>query len=240
MHSLTSQHLTDLAPGEWTEALVLSPHGHVEHHLTLVDDGTTTWAHVESGTAPALVGYLDSMRFMLRVEVADVTPSYAVLSLSATGDRIVERERLEQAVDEAGLPVVGHDAWEALRVAAGRPRLGFETDHRTIPHEVGWIGPAVHLDKGCYRGQETVARVHNLGRPPRRLVLLHLDGTSETLPPPHTPVELEERQVGFLGTAVHHADLGPIALAVIKRSTADDAHLMVAGMAAKSERLVDA
>jgi folate-binding protein YgfZ len=240
MHSLTSQHLTDLAPGEWTEALVLSPHGHVEHHLTLIDDGTTVLAHVEPGTAPALVGYLDSMRFMLRVEVADVTPSYAVLSLSATGDRIVERERLEQAVDQAGLPVVGHDAWEALRVAAGRPRLGFETDHRTIPHEVGWIGPAVHLDKGCYRGQETVARVHNLGRPPRRLVLLHLDGTSETLPPPHTPVELEERQVGFLGTAVHHADLGPIALAVIKRSTADDAHLMVAGMAAKSERLVDA
>ena len=244
LHSLTSQHLTALPAGVWTEALVLSPHGHVEHDIRLVDDGDTTWLHVEPGTAPALVGYLESMRFMLRVEVADVTASYAVLSdIEPTGfadatDRLVRRESLPDEIGDRAL--AGHDAWEALRVAAGVPRLGFETDHRTIPHEIGWIGSAVHLDKGCYRGQETVARVHNLGRPPRRLVLLHLDGTSETLPPPGTAVTDGDRAVGFLGTAVHHADLGPIALAVIKRSTADDAHLMVEGMAAKAERLVDA
>ena len=244
LHSLTSQHLTELPAGEWTEALVLSPHGHVEHDIRLVDDGETTWLHVEPGTAPALVAYLDSMRFMLRVEVADVTSSYAVLTEVPAGgiegavDRVVPRSSLVAEVGDRQL--AGHDAWEALRVAAGVPRLGFETDHRTIPHEVGWIGPAVHLDKGCYRGQETVARVHNLGRPPRRLVLVHLDGTSETLPPPGTDVTVDDRVVGFLGTAVHHAELGPIALAVIKRSTADDAHLMVAGMAAKAERLVDA
>ena len=244
LHSLTSQHLTALPTGQWTEALVLSPHGHVEHDIRLVDDGESTWMHVEPGTAPALVTYLDSMRFMLRVEVEDVTASYAVLTavppagIEAAEDRIVARDKLAAEVGNQAL--AGHDAWEALRVAAGLPRLGFETDHRTIPHEVGWIGPAVHLDKGCYRGQETVARVHNLGRPPRRLVLLHLDGTSEQLPPPSTDVTLDERSVGFLGTAVHHAELGPIALAVIKRSTADDAHLMVAGMAAKVERLVDA
>ena len=244
LHSLTSQHLTSLSPGRWTEALVLSPHGHVEHHMRLVDDGDATWLHVEPGTAPALVSYLDSMRFMMRVEVEDLTSSYAVLTVvPPTGiedadDRLVARDALAAEVGEQSL--AGHDAWEALRVAAGIPRLGFETDHRTIPHEVGWIGPAVHLDKGCYRGQETVARVHNLGRPPRRLVLLHLDGTSETLPPPGTEVSVDERSVGFLGTAVHHAELGPIALAVIKRSTSDDAHLMVAGMAAKAERLVDA
>jgi folate-binding protein YgfZ len=109
------------------------------------------------------------------------------------------------------------------------PRLGFETDHRTIPHEVGWIGSAVHLDKGCYRGQETVARVHNLGRPPRRLVLLHLSGASDELPPAGTPVELDGRAVGFLGTAVHHHELGPVALAVVKRAVPDDAELSVAG-----------
>jgi len=244
LHSLTSQHLEALPAGEWTEALVLSPHGHVEHHMTLVDDGEATWMHVEPGTAAALVGYLDSMRFMLRVEVSDVSTSYAVLTRldgdAAPADELVERSSLVEHVDASGLPLVGLGAFEALRVAAGRPRLGFETDHRTIPHEIGWIGVAVHLDKGCYRGQETVARVHNLGRPPRRLVLLHLDGTQDTLPPPHTPVELDGRAVGFLGTAVHHADLGPIALAVVKRQTADDAHLLVAGMAAKAERLVDA
>ena len=247
LHSLTSQHLTSLAPGEWTDALVLSPHGHVEHHLRLVDDGETTWIHVEPGTAAALTSYLDSMRFMLRVEVTDVTAEWAVVSTvrppgsAATfvDDEVVPRAELAARLESAELPLVGHGALEALRVGAGVPRLGFETDHRTIPHEVGWIGPAVHLDKGCYRGQETVARVHNLGRPPRRLVLLHLDGTQETLPPPHTPIELDGRPVGFLGTAVHHADLGPIALGVVKRATADDAHLLVAGMAAKAERLVD-
>ena len=244
LHSLTSQHLTELVPGQWVEALVLSPHGHVEHHLDLVDDGEASWMHVEPGTADALVAYLDSMRFMLDVVVENVTASHAVVTVvdgdGVTGpqDRIVDRASLEATVDDAGVPLVGHDAWEAWRVAAGLPRLGFETDHRTIPHEVGWIGAAVHLDKGCYRGQETVARVHNLGRPPRRLVLLHLDGTSETLPPPGTAVELDGRAVGFLGTAVHHAEQGPIALAVVKRTTADDAHLMVAGMAAKAERLV--
>ncbi len=246
LHSLTSQHLTELPAGEWTDALVLSPHGHVEHHLRLVDDGATTWVHVEPGTASGLASYLDSMRFMLRVEVAVATDSWAVLTvLHGSGgtpgeDLFVPRGELAARVDRAGLPPAGHDAFEALRVAAGIPRLGFETDHRSIPHELGWIGPAVHLDKGCYRGQETVARVHNLGRPPRRLVLVHLDGTQENLPPPHTPVEVDGRAVGFLGTAVHHAELGPIALAVIKRSTPDDAHLMIAGMAAKADRLVDA
>ncbi|MDQ1748518.1 MAG: tRNA-modifying protein YgfZ, partial [Frankiaceae bacterium] len=133
-------------------------------------------------------------------------------------------------------------AYEALRIEGHRPRLGFETDHRTIPHEIGWLATAVHLDKGCYRGQETVARVHNLGRPPRRLVLLHLDGTQEELPAPGGPVEAvgADRPVGFLGTAVHHAELGPIALAVVKRQVPDDAQLVVEGMAAAIEPLVPA
>ncbi len=223
LHSLTSQHLERLAPGESTEALVLSPHGHVEHHLVLTDDGTTTWVDVEPGTGEALRGYLDSMRFMLRVEVTSATPEWAVLTVggrqrpsydaivAAAGpdavvrqlpwgvDLVLPRSAVAAVVDALRLPVVGLGAFEALRVAAGRPRLGRETDHRSIPHELGWIGVAVHLEKGCYRGQETVARVHNLGRPPRRLVRLHLDGTQETLPPAGTPVELDGRARRFPG-----------------------------------------
>jgi folate-binding protein YgfZ len=129
----------------------------------------------------------------------------------------------------AGAQPAGAWAWEALRVAARRPRLGFETDHRTIPHEVYWIGTAVHLDKGCYRGQETVARVQNLGRPPRRLVLVYLSGERDELPPAGTPVESEGRAVGFLGTAAYHHELGPIALAVVKRTVPDEAALAIAG-----------
>ena len=243
LHSLTSQHLETLPVGEVREALILSPHGHVEHHLVVEDDGEATWLMVEPGTSTALVGYLESMRFMLRVAVTDETSNVAVLSVLDNGswsDRRVARDDVGAAVEAAGLPLAGLGAYEAMRVASHRPRLGFETDHRTIPHEVGWIGAAVHLDKGCYRGQETVARVHNLGRPPRRLVFAHLDGTDDELPAPHTPIELDGRAVGFLGTAVQHAELGPVALAVVKRQTPDDALLTVSGMALKAERVVDA
>lgn len=82
LHDLTSQHLTGLGVGEATEALVLSPQGRVQHHLTLVDDGSAVWAHVEPGAAADLAGYLDSMRFMLRVEVVDLSAEYAVLTLA--------------------------------------------------------------------------------------------------------------------------------------------------------------
>ena len=243
LHSLTSQHLETLPPGEVRQALILSPHGHVEHHLVLWDDGATTWLTVEPGTAEHLVEYLRSMRFMLRVEIEDVSASFAVLTEVSDGvarDVLVPRAEVAQRAAASDLPLVGHGAWEARRVGLRVPRLGFETDHRTIPHEVGWIGVAVHLNKGCYRGQETVARVHNLGRPPRRLVFGHLDGTSEVLPPAHVSVDLDGKSVGFLGTAVQHAELGPVALAVIKRAVADDAELTVAGMAMKTERVVDA
>ena len=112
----------------------------------------------------------------------------------------------------AGVRPAGVWAYEAHRVAALRPRLGVDTDERTIPHEVGWIGGpgegAVHLDKGCYRGQETVARVHNLGRPPRMLALLHLDGSADR-PATGDPVLAGGRAVGRVGTVVDHVDLGP-------------------------------
>lgn len=120
----------------------------------------------------------------------------------------------------AGVRPSGLWTYEAQRVVALRPRLGVDTDERTIPHEVGWIGGpgigAVHLDKGCYRGQETVARVHNLGKPPRMMALLHLDGSTDR-PTTGDAVTAGGRAVGRLGTVVDHADLGPIALALLKR-----------------------
>lgn len=128
----------------------------------------------------------------------------------------------------AGVRPAGVWAYEAHRVAALRPRLGVDTDEKTIPHEVGWIGRAVHLDKGCYRGQETVARVYNLGRPPRMLVLLHLDGSGER-PQSGDPVLADGRPVGRLGTVVDHAELGPVALALLKRGLPADTELTTGG-----------
>jgi folate-binding protein YgfZ len=271
LHSICSQHVSSLSDGDATEALVLSPHGHVEQHWQMTELDSTVWIDSEPGTLADVLGYLHKMQFLKRVEPADVSAEWALLSLvgpaTATvlalaglptpeqpgravaingggfvrrmawpgpdaADLLVPRARAQgviAALVGAGAHHAGLWAFEALRVEARRPRLGLETDHRTIPHEVGWIGSAVHLDKGCYRGQETVARVQNLGKPPRRLVLLHLSGESDALPEPGTAVELDGRTVGFLGTALHHFDLGPIALAAIKRTLPDDARLQIAG-----------
>jgi tRNA-modifying protein YgfZ len=269
LHSICSQHVSNLADGESTEALVLSPHGHVEQHWQLTERDGTVWLDVEPGMADDALGYLQKMRFLKRVEPSEVSDEWAVIglvgpaadavlvaaghtppttraiALSAGGfarrtpwgdvDLVVPRARLADEITglvAAGAAPAGLWAYDAKRVEARRPRLRFETDHRTIPHEVGWIDTAVHLDKGCYRGQETVARVQNLGRPPRRLVLVHLAGESDVLPDVGTSVELAGRSVGFLGTAVQHHELGPVALAVIKRSIPDDAELTVAGSSA--------
>ena len=226
LHSLLSQHLSDLQPGVWTQALVLSPQGHVEHHLQLIDDGEAVLAHLEPGTAEDLIEFLGRMQFMLRVEVTDVTAQYAVVADPTP--RLLRRAELASYDG----PLAGIGAYEALRVERREPRLGVDTDHRTIPHEVGWLTSAVHLDKGCYRGQETVARVHNLGRPPRRMVLLHLDGSDSDLPATGDAVTLDGRDVGRVGTAVRHHELGPVALALVKSKVADDAVLAVGPQAA--------
>ncbi|WP_031508112.1 YgfZ/GcvT domain-containing protein [Streptomyces megasporus] len=260
LHLLLTQHVSELEPGRATEALILSPHGHVEHALYLVDDGSTVWIHVEPGTQEALISYLESMKFFYRVEVRDATAEYAVVHLPAGSitetpegavvretpygrDVFLPRGELESFAASHG-PLIGALALEALRVEAHRPRLGLETDHRTIPHEVGWIGTAVHLDKGCYRGQETVARVHNLGRPPRRLVFLHLDGSEVHLPGHGTPIRLasdgeEGRQLGFVTTSARHHELGPIALALVKRNVPVDAELLAGDTAAAQEVVVE-
>ena len=259
LHSITTQSLEKLAAGDTAEALILSPNGHVEHQLTLTDDGTAVWAHVEPGTAGPLLEFLESMRFMLRVEPADVSADYGVLTLMGPGrpdppaaaaaalsapfqmDLVVAREQLAglaAGLRSGGAELAGMWAYEALRIAAWRPRLGLDTDHKTIPHEVGWIETAVHLSKGCYRGQETVARVHNLGHPPRRLVFLHLDGSADALPAHGDPVELAGASVGFVGSAARHYELGPIALALIKRTVPVDSALSAAGIAAAQEVIV--
>lgn len=259
LHDLSSQHLSALPPHTATQALLLTAQGRAEHHLALVDDGEAVWAHVEPGTAAALTAFLESMRFMLRVEPADLSETYAVLTLCGPQaadlvpadsrsrgagteiDLFVPRDELADVTERlvaAGARPAGLWAYDALRIAAHRPRLGVDTDERTIPHETGWIGSAVHLDKGCYRGQETVARVHNLGRPPRRLVMLHLDGSADRLPAPGADVELDGRRVGRMGSAQRHYELGPIGLALVKRNTPTDAALLADGVAANQEIIV--
>ncbi|UJP40155.1 CAF17-like 4Fe-4S cluster assembly/insertion protein YgfZ [Cellulomonas palmilytica] len=288
LHSITTAQLADLPPRTSTELLVLSPHGHVEHAAAVVDDGEATWLVTQ--TPAALAAWLDRMKFMLRVEIADVTDEWAAIGepvaaeggddepvtwrdpwpqVTAGGTRygpapdehpgadrawrlvLVPRADLAREVaarEATGWPLAGTWASEALRVEAWRPRAAFEVDHRTIPHELDWLRTAVHLHKGCYRGQETVARVHNLGRPPRRLVFLHLDGSGHLLPEAGAAVHETTgtpgepgREVGRVTSVARHHELGPVALAVVKRSLATDVELLVAcegGVVAAGQEVV--
>lgn len=245
LHSLTTQHLEKLAPGIWQQALILDPQGHIEHQFYLVDDGGTSWLMVDPGRAAALIEHLQKMKFMLRVDVRDASAEYAVLRAPGIADEfggpfaLVPRTELAQMRETFAATALQVGTWalDAERVAAGRVRIGFETDYKSIPNELGLLNKAVHMNKGCYRGQETVAKIANLGNPPRRLVLLHLDGSVVTVPPTGADVEKDGVKVGYVGTVARHYELGTIALAVVKRNTPVEAILTVDGIPASQEVL---
>ena len=138
-----------------------------------------------------------------------------------------EEQRMADAAARGELELAGLAAADALRVAAWRPRWTTDVDERALPHELDWLRTAVHLDKGCYRGQETIAKVHNLGHPPRRLVALQLDGSGSVLPEHGAAVRLGDDAVGIVTSAALHYEEGPIALAVVRRTTPVDAALTV-------------
>ncbi|MBM6620222.1 folate-binding protein YgfZ [Micrococcaceae bacterium RIT802] len=261
LNNLSSQLLLGLEPGRSTEALFLTLQGRVEYDCHVVDDGETTWLVVEGAEAGPLAAWLDSMRFMLRVEIHDASEQWAVLGAGApmatlsahpswqdpwpgvsiggyaySGaehpaagrvwiEYLVPRDELESAVGD--LPLAGTMAAEALRIAAWRPRVSTDADEKTIPHELDLLRTAVHLEKGCYKGQETIARVHNLGHPPRRIVFLHLDGSVHTHPAVGSEVRLGEKVVGKVTSVALHYEAGPIALATIRRNTDPAATLTV-------------
>lgn len=253
LDSITSQQL-QLAPGESTEDLLLSPNGKIEQAMKLVDDGESLWIIVDPGARAALAEFLLRMRFMRQVEIIE-RDDLAVVGVSGDLEPpagVTWRDSWPNVVDggvrygdylpdadwqwaetivaaDAELSadaVAGSTAYEAARIAAGRPSAA-DIDDRAIPHELDWLTTAVHLTKGCYRGQETVAKVHNLGAPPRRITLLHLDGSDSVMPVPGAEVRLGDKQVGHITSSAYHHELGPIALALLKRATDPEAQLTV-------------
>lgn len=246
LHDLTTQFLNGLGVAIWKSAMILDPRGHIEYQFNLVDDDTTTWIVLDPGYSEALLTYLTKMKFMLRVDVRDASAEYAVLRAPGKSTEIggpfalVLRSEVAKmsAIFSEVATQVGTWALDAERVADGRPRIGFDTDHKSIPNEIGVLDGAVHMNKGCYRGQETVAKIFNLGNPPRRLVMLHLDGSDVAFPAQGTKVENDGVVVGFIGTVARHFELGTIALAVIKRNTPIDAILTVDGTPASQEVIV--
>jgi folate-binding protein YgfZ len=246
LHDLTTQFVSDLQPGVWMANMILDAKGHVEFQFNVVDDGATTFLVLDPGYSSQLIEYLTKMKFMLRVDVKDASSDFAVLRAPGKPTEIggpfalVPRSEVEEMKKTFGgvATQVGTWALDAERVAAHRPRIGFETDHKSIPNEIGVLNGAVHMKKGCYRGQETVAKIYNLGNPPRRLVMLHLDGSDVGFPAVGTKIENDGIVVGFIGTVARHHELGTIALAVVKRNTPIEATLMVDGVPAAQQVIV--
>ena len=238
LHDLTTQHLETFSGG-WSDGLILDHLGHIEHQFLIfdaLDSSETAWLIVDVDRAAPLIEYLNKMRFTMRVEVRDASKEKSLIRIPGLTDdlggpyQLVERGTIPEFSNAIQ---VGIWALEAERVAKMRPRLGLETDHKSIPNEIGVLNKSVHMNKGCYRGQETVAKVHNLGQPPRKLVLLHLDGSEVDLPAIGSDVERDGIKVGFIGTIARHYELGNIALAVVKRNVEADTTLTVNGIAAK-------
>ena len=279
LHSLLSQNLKNLKPGESAEALLLDPRGHIEQQIKVIDDGETTWLMVNKENTAPLLDWLTKMVFRMKVELTDRSADFALVGstkpkpelafvsnsqpmvwkdgwpgVTLGGYRYSTREVdyswFEQLVESSevdnGLGQVnlsGTMAADALRVAAGRPLAASEIDEKSLPHELDLLATAVHLSKGCYRGQESVAKVHNLGHPPRRLTFLHLDGSEHSLPDVGDEVRVsgQEKVVGKVTSAAQHFEMGPIALAVISRSVAEDASLEVSssgGMIAATQEII--
>ena len=246
LHDLTTQFVSDLEPGLWKSNLILDARGHIEFQFNIVDDGTTSFLVLDPGYIDQLIEYLTKMKFMLRVDVRDASSEYAVLRAPGMPNEIggpfalVPRAEVEEMKKTFGgvATQVGTWALDAERVAAGRPRIGFETDHKSIPNEIGVLHGAVHMKKGCYRGQETVAKIYNLGNPPRRIVMLHLDGSDVGFPAKGTVIENDGVKVGFIGTVARHHELGTIALAIVKRNTPTDATLPIDGLPASQQVIV--
>jgi folate-binding protein YgfZ len=246
LHDLTTQFVSDLEPGLWKSNMILDARGHIEFQFNIVDDGQTSFLVLDHGYIDQLIEYLTKMKFMLRVDVRDASSEYAVLRAPGMPNEIggpfalVPRVEVEEMKKTFGgvATQVGTWALDAERVAAGRPRIGFETDHKSIPNEIGVLNGAVHMKKGCYRGQETVAKIYNLGNPPRRIVMLHLDGSDVGFPATGSAIENDGVKVVFIGTFARHHELGTIALAIVKRNTPTDATLTIDGIPASQQVIV--
>ncbi|WP_182353235.1 YgfZ/GcvT domain-containing protein [Flaviflexus huanghaiensis] len=276
VHSLTTQHLTDLQPGESTELILLTVEGRIHVAAYVQDDGETLYLLTDVGSGEELLSFLQKMKFMMRVEITlrddlallggygtaavprailtwrDPWPHVAPKSVAygpPTSDHpakgrerfiaVLAKDDLADAIEEWEGTMAGMLAWEAQRIVDLRPRPALDADEKSLPHEWDWLRTAVHLEKGCYRGQEAIARTVNLGRPPRRAVLLQLDGSEERLPAHGTEILMGEKVVGTVTSAARDMDHGPVALGLLKRNTPVDTALTVDGIPALAEVIVN-
>src|SRR6476469_8872411 len=172
-----------------------------------------------------LLSQLTRMRFAAKCEIAAEEHTSTIV-FGKAGDGIPNRDYGQTAVEvlDASLDAAPEDELEPLRIAAATPRYGREIDDRVLPAEAGLEGRAISFSKGCYPGQEPIARQHYRGKVNRRLRVLEVEGA----PAPETPVVHGEKDVGRVTSAVDG-----LALAYVRVEVPDDAELIVAGAPAR-------
>ena len=236
LHSLLTQDIMNLSPGDSTEALLLTPQGHIEQQLKIFVDQEDVLIITPSIRQDELISWLEKMRFRSKVSIQKTDlrlfgvftklpgnlweDPYSLehpFSVSYNSNRSLFSffELISDSVPD--LEPAGLMAYHALRIAAGRPEIS-DIDDKSLPHEFDWLFSAVHLSKGCYRGQESVSKIHNLGHPPRRLVLLNLE-SGDDLVTRDDLVFYQDKQVGKVLAGALHFELGSIALALVARNT---------------------
>jgi hypothetical protein len=250
LNATLSQSLLGMVPGDSREALELDGNGRIVRVVHVLERETDTLLFVDGARGEDVFAWLDKRVFMEDVVAADVSAEFAIFAgtrgfgpitwadpwpeiqpggFTYGAESAPDWSYVESLIPSGEQPparVVDVAALDAIRAVAGRPSRA-EVDDVTLPHELDWLRTAVHLSKGCYTGQETVAKIHNVGHPPRRLVRLHLDGSDSEFAVAGDPVLFDGAQVGVVTTAGNHFEDGPIALARVKRTVPVDAALVV-------------
>jgi len=250
LNATLSQDLRGLVVGDSRDALELDGQGRIQHSVHVLESPDGTLLLVPGATGAEFAAWLDGRIFMEDVHAVDASAEFSVWGGSrAFGDlawvdpwpaittggvtygdeKVPDWSWVETLLPAGARPpvdVVDASLVDPIRVVAGRPAMA-EVDARSLPHELDWLRTAVHLSKGCYPGQETVAKIHNVGHPPRRLVRLHLDGSDSIFVEAGNPVWCDGEVVGAVTTAGNHFEDGPVALAIIKRNVDVAAELTV-------------
>lgn len=273
LHSITSQDMLSIEPGQSRELINLDLHGKILHWAAVWEGKESTFIICEDIDVDGFVEYIQAMIFRYNITVCK-RPDITVIGQLAKSDLSIVPEGINPIftwkdpwpgiepggttyfVDEQLRPLphpgelyqafmhvfpvdslmdalakcpantfAGFWAWEALRIAAWRPRLSIEAKMGLTAMELDWVRTAVHLRKGCYRGQETVARVINLGKPAKRIVFLDFDGANGEVPTAGTPLYYQGKLAGEVTSSALHYEDGFIGLGLVKRNLPEDALL---------------
>jgi folate-binding protein YgfZ len=220
LHQILTQSFEDIEPGEARDAALLTAHGRMVGYLESLATQDSIYCHFEPELKEILPDQIRKYVFATRVEIEDVTGEFGLVLLAGEGWRKLAEAKVPvppihetrslgipagyvwldrgyvadvlSDLERSGAVPVSEDELDAIRIENAIPRWGYEMDSKTIPQEAGIDRWAVHYDKGCYVGQEAMAKIHFRGKVNRKLVRLETDGQVE----PGTDLSMGEKRVG--------------------------------------------